>query len=512
MTSKDPDVIVIGSGPNGLVGAVRLAQKGLSVLVLESNPKRPGGAVSSDESTIPGFVHDFGAAFFPLARVSPAFRALPLERHGLTWLNAPVESCHPALDGTSASILRMDAERSLGSSYFGNAEDTASFERIARAHAQFEPALFRALLGPLPSWRPLFELGLLRLLRLGAWFASSTRGLSARWFRSVAARRVLPGLSLHGDLGPDDFAGAAMAYVLGLTASSVGFPVPQGGAQRVTDALVTLLELSGGELRLGARVERIVVRQGRAAAVRVSGGDEIKARIGVLADTAPAALFLDLLAGEAVPSWALAGARRFRHAWGTFKVDWALAGAVPWRDERARQSATVHVGESVEDLARFTAEVREGKLPQQPYLVVGQQSLIDPSRAPLGAHTLYAYTHVPSELEGGWDAARERFTEQVELRIEALAPGFRSLILGRKIHSPPELRKRDENLVGGDLGGGSNRWSQQLIFRPFFPLFRYKTPVSGLYLCSSSTHPGGGTHGMCGHNAAGRLLRDAGIG
>jgi phytoene dehydrogenase-like protein len=145
-------------------------------------------------------------------------------------------------------------------------------------------------------------------------------------------------------------------------------------------------------------------------------------------------------------------------------------------------------------------------------LVVGQQSIIDPSRAPRGAHTLYAYTHVPSQVEGGWLAARERFVEQVELRIEALAPGFRALILGRKAHSPDELRQRDENLVGGDLGGGSNRWSQQLLFRPFFPMFRYRTPVSGLYLCSSSTHPGGGAHGMCGHNAAGRLLRDAGIG
>jgi phytoene dehydrogenase-like protein len=482
------------------------------VLVLEGNPRRPGGAVSSDELTLPGFIHDFGAAFYPLARVSPAFRALPLERHGLTWLNAPIESCHPALDGSSASIVRVNAEHSFGSSYFGTAEDTAGFERVALAHAAFESALFRALLGPLPSWRPLLELGLLRLARLGAWFASSTRGLSARWFRSVAARRVLPGLSLHGDLGPDDFAGAAMAYVLALSATSVGFSVPQGGAQRLTNALVTLLELNGGQLRLGARAERIVVRQGRAAAVRVNGGDEIKARVGVLADTSPSALFLELLPNASVPEWARSGARRFQHAWGTFKVDWALAGPVPWRDEHARQSATVHVGESVDDLARFTAEVRAGKLPNQPYLVVGQQSIIDPSRAPRGAHTLYAYTHVPSQVEGGWLAARERFVEQVELRIEALAPGFRALILGRKAHSPDELRQRDENLVGGDLGGGSNRWSQQLLFRPFFPMFRYRTPVSGLYLCSSSTHPGGGAHGMCGHNAAGRLLRDAGIG
>lgn len=508
----DPDVIVIGSGPNGLVGAVRLAQQGLRVLVLESNPKRPGGAVGCEESTLPGFIHDFGAAFFPLARVSPALRALPLERHGVTWLNAPVESCHPALDGSSASILRLSAAPAPSDSYFGSVEDTLSFERVARAHQLFEPALFRALLGPLPSWQPLIELGLFRLLKLGAWFASSTRRLSTRWFQSVAARRVLPGLSLHGDLGPDDFCGGAMAYVLALAASSVGFPVPQGGAQRLTNALVTLLELSGGQLRLGARAERIVVRKRRAVAVSIQGGEEIATRFGVLANTTPRALFADLLPNEAVPGWARAGARSFRHAWGTFKGDWALAGPVPWRDERARQSATVHVGESVDDLARFTAEVRAGKLPREPYLVVGQQSVCDPSRAPRGAHTLYAYTHVPSQLEGGWEGAREPFLDQIEQRIEALAPGFRALILGRRAHTPDDLMRTDENLVGGDLGGGSNRWTQQLLFRPFFPLFRYKTPISGVYLCSSSSHPGGGTHGMCGHNAAGRLLRDAGIG
>ncbi len=504
---SDPDAIVIGSGPNGLVAATRLARAGYRVLVLERNARRPGGAVSSDEATLPGFIHDFGAGFFPLARVSPAFRELPLERHGLRWLNAPVESSHPALDGSSAAIVRLSAG-SRSATYFGNAKDTATWERLARSHAEYEEPLFRLLLGTFPTLGPVWRLGVGRLLKLCRWFVASGRGLSRSWFQSEAARRVLPSLALHGDLGPDDFASAAMGYVLALTASSVGYPVPERGAQQLTNALVTLLELSGGQVRLAARVQEIVVRQGQAVAVRLSSGEEIPAKVAILADTSLPSLLFDLLPASAVPSWAARGARRFRHAWGTFKVDWALDRAVPWRDETARQSATVHLGEDTDDLQRFTQQVRQGNLPERPYLVVGQQSLADPTRAPLGQHTLYAYTHVPSDLGTGWDASRERFADAIEARIEGLAPGFRASVLARRCLHPLDLQAENPNLVGGDLGGGSGVWSQQLMFRPFFPSFRYRMPVARLFLCSSSTHPGGGTHGMCGWNAAGRVLGD----
>ena len=202
--------------------------------------------------------------------------------------------------------------------------------------------------------------------------------------------------------------------------------------------------------------------------------------------------------------------RRFEYGWGTFKMDWALAGSVPWTAPEAREAAVVHAGDDINDLVHFTREVRGGQLPTNPYLVIGQQSLLDPSRAPAGGHTLWAYSHVPSLLAGGWGPQREAFADRVEERIERLAPGFRALIRARSIHSPEDLEKMDENLVGGDLGGGSARWTQQLFFRPAFPYFRYRTPIRSLYLASASAHPGAGVHGACGYNAARMALRDFG--
>jgi phytoene dehydrogenase-like protein len=202
--------------------------------------------------------------------------------------------------------------------------------------------------------------------------------------------------------------------------------------------------------------------------------------------------------------------KAFRYGWGTFKMDWALAGSVPWTSPEARESAVVHAGDSLDDLTAFTRQVRAGQLPSNPYLVIGQQSLADPGRAPPGGHTLWAYSRVPNVMEGGWDRHRESFADRIEERIEGLAPGFRGLIRARAIHTPADLEAMDENLVGGDLGGGSAHVDQQLFFRPAFPYFNYATPVRGLYLASASAHPGAGVHGACGFNAARRALRDAG--
>jgi phytoene dehydrogenase-like protein len=500
----DPDAVVIGSGPNGLVAATVLARAGLSVLVLETNETRAGGAVGSEAATRPGFLHDVGAAFFPWAKLSPAFRSLELEAHGLRWRRASFDSCHPAPDGSYASIAG-DLDRTA--QHFGNAEDGERWRSIASWYGSIEPQVISMLLDPFPAMGPMARLGPVHLSRLAAVFLSRGRGLSERWFTGPAARRVLPGLALHADVGPDDRFGAAIGFMLGMAASTSGYVVPEGGARSITEALLGCLRAYGGRLRLGARVARVIVSQGRVRAVRLSNGEEIATRV-VLADTDVAALLLDLVDRAQVPPRVVDFMQRYPRGWGTFKVDWALDGPVPWSVASARESAVVHAGDSIDDLSRFTAQVRRGELPDNPYLVIGQQSLLDPTRAPPGFHTLWAYSRVPSVVAGGWSAQAEELGDRIDARIEALAPGFRARILARRLVSPDQLHAMDSNLVGGDLGGGSNAWNRQLLFRPLFPYFRYRMPAKGLYLCSSYAHPGAGVHGMCGYNAAERVLKD----
>jgi len=471
-------------------------------LLLEAKD-RPGGALYSLESTLPGYVHDVGAAFFPFAQDSPAFRALDLAGTGLEWRDGRYESCHPAPHGTCVSIAR---DPDLTAASFGI--DGDAWRRLARWQTAMGPRLAAALLAPLPGLAPALRLGPANLFGLMRAGLSSAAGYSCRRFRTEAARRIIPALALHVDLGPEDFSGAALGLVLALLAAGSGFRVPVGGARAITHALLRRFEDAGGRIQLNTHVDAIIVRDKRAVAVRTSGGDEIPVARAVLADVGAPALYLKMLGAENVPGWLRRSLQKFRYGWGTFKMDWALSGPVPWSAPEAREAAVVHAGDSIADLVAFTRQVRAGQLPDNPYLVIGQQSLLDPSRAPAGGHTLWAYSHVPSYLPGSWSKHKQTFADRVEERIEGLAPGFRRLIQARAISAPDDLEAMDENLVGGDLGGGSACFGQQLFFRPAFPYFRYRTPVRGVYLASASAHPGAGVHGACGFNAAQFALRD----
>jgi phytoene dehydrogenase-like protein len=499
------DAIVVGAGPNGLVAAAELARHGWRVLVLEAK-SRPGGAVYSEEFTLPGYLHDVGAAFFPFSAASPAFRSLDLTGAGLEWRHARRDSCHPAPDGTCASLSR-DLESSVASL---GPVDGPIWQTIANWARSMGDRLPAALLAPLPALGTAWRLGLRNLVQFGWNGIQSPGGWSHRHFQTEAARRIMPGLALHVDLGPEDLAGAGLGLVLALLAGTAGFPVPVGGARSITRALVQRLEERGGVLQLNTHVDHIVVRGGRAVAVRTSKNEEIPVGRALLADVSAPALYLQLLDASHLSGRLWRSMRRFRFGWGTFKMDWALSGPVPWTAEEASEAAVIHAGDSVADLIAFTRQVRAGQLPDNPYLVIGQQSLADPSRAHPGGQTLWAYSHVPSQMEGGWPNHRETMADRIEQRIEGLAPGFRRLIRGRAIHSPADLEAMDENLVGGDLGGGSACFTQQLFFRPAFPYFRYRTPIRGLYLASASAHPGAGVHGACGFNAAQMALKDFG--
>ncbi|HEY1538477.1 MAG TPA: NAD(P)/FAD-dependent oxidoreductase [Solirubrobacteraceae bacterium] len=507
MPTTSYDAVVIGSGPNGLAAAITLARAGRSVLVVEAAPAL-GGALATQELTLPGFDHDVFSAVHPAAVASPVFAALELERHGLRWIHPEIAMAHPLPGpGARAAVLSRDLATTRVSLDALHPGDGARWQALVAPYLCHWDAVRATMLAGFPPVagpaRLSAGLGVGGMLDFARLVLMAADALAGEVFRGEGAA-WLYGSSLHGD-APLGSAGSAISGVyLNLLGHAVGWPSAQGGAARVAEALVGCLRAAGGKTRVSARAERVHARRGRVTGVTLAGdGGTIAARI-VIATTTPQALVT--MAGAALGDGYVRRATRFRHGPQTVKLDWALDAPIPWSSEEARRAGTVHVGGTVAELRRSQHELAGGRLPDQPFLLCGQQTIADPTRAPQGKHTAWAYTHTPPGVE--WARERASFADTIERQIERFAPGFRDRILARHIMAPDDLRARDDNLVGGDVGGGSYALDQ-LLFRPMASLHPYATPVRGLYFGSASAFPGGAVHGVPGHAAARAAVRGA---
>ena len=467
------DAVVVGSGPNGLSAAIALCQSGRSVLVLEAEATIGGGAKTA-ELTLPGFRHDPCSAIHPLALASPFFTTLPLARYGLEWLEPPIALAHPFDDGTAAILTR-----SIDETADSLTVDGSVYRRLMTPLVADFTLLTSELLAPLHM--PQHPIA---LARFGLLAIRSAGGLARSRFAGEAARAFFVGMANHSMAPLTSPATAAFGLVLALFGHGVGWPIPRGGSQSISDALAAHLRSLGGEIETGARVRTLAPFASSRA---------------VLMDVTPRQ-FVDI-AGDDVPASYRARLERYRYGPGAFKVDWALSGPVPWTASACRRAGTIHLGGTFEEIMRSAAEVAAGRHPEEPYVIVAQQGLFDSTRAPAGKQTLWAYCHVPN-------GSTVDMTERIERQIERFAPGFRDLILARAVRGPAELESHNANDIGGDINGGLQD-IRQLFTRPTVRLDPYSTPNRRLYLCSSSTPPGGGVHGMCGFHAAKSALRNA---
>jgi phytoene dehydrogenase-like protein len=491
-------VLVIGAGHTGLVAAIELAAHGLDVTVLE-HQAQPGGA--SRSVIHDGFIHDHCAAFAPMAVASPAMQELGLEREGLEWVNPDVVVTHPFPDGTSIALHR-DVGATLDSLGTAAPGWAAAMEQMLPV----ADSLVEAVLSPLPPVRAPARLAL-ALRRDGMeWvrrLAGSVEALGLDLFEGDRrATAWLAGSAQHSGLPPTTAASGAFGFLLQIIAHSHGWPLARGGMQAFADALVARAQREGATISCGRTVEEILVRRGRVAGVRLAGGETVAA--DAVVSTVSAGLLARLIPDGALPARVHRRLRIWRYGTAPFKLDYGLSGPMPWVAENARRSAVVHIAGWLEDLTRAADDAQRGETPERPSMVVGQQSLYDPTRAPAGKHNLYVYSHVPSRRELPDEAVASR----IEAQLERFAPGFSELVEHRLMRTPEETEAENPSLVGGDLAGGSYELDQQLIFRPTPQMSRYHSPIRGLYVGGASTHPGGAVHGMTGRGAARALLRD----
>lgn len=465
------DAAVVGAGPNGLCAAIALAQAGRSVVVLEAQP-HPGGAVHTEAATLPGFLHDSCSSIHPMAAGSPFLRGLGLERHGLCWIQPEAPLAHPMPEGPAAVL-----EASLAETAAGLGEDGPAMARLFGPLTRSWEDLFADALGP-----PGFPRHPLLLARFGLRALVPALYLGRALFRGARARALFAGLAGHSVLPLERSPSAAIGLMLGTAAMTVGWPFPRGGAGALTAALVAELRRLGGELRTGARVARL---------------DEVPTNGPVLFDTGPFAMAR--IAGDALPTRYVRRLHRYQYGPGLFKLDWALDGPIPWRDPAVARAATVHIGADDAEIAASERAVWRGALVERPFLIVGQHGAFDGTRAPAGKAAAWGYCHVPK-------GCAVDVSERIEAQIERYAPGFRDLILARRALSPADLQASNANCVGGDVNGGAPILSQ-LFTRPVMRWSPYSTPNPRVWICSGSTPPGGGVHGMCGVNAALAVIR-----
>lgn len=509
----DADAVVIGAGPNGLVAANLLADAGWSVVVLEAGPE-PGGSVRSAELVEPGFLNDVCSAFYPLASEGSPIDGLGLDRFGLRWLHAPTVLAHPVADG-SCGVISRDAAVTAASLDASCPGDGDAWTGLVQRWTDLQPHLSRLIYRPFPPVAA--AAGLLRTLpprdlaRFGRFLMLPARRMGEEEFGGEAARRLLAGCALHADLTPESALSGFFGWLMCSLGQTNGFPVPEGGARSVTDALVARLRAAGGTLHCGAAVDRVEVERGRAVGVHLVAGGGVRARRAVLADVNAPMLYTQLVAAGDLPESVLGDVERFHWDDATFKIDWTLDAPIPWTAPEARGAGTVHIADDVDALTVVASELARGLLPAHPFLLLGQQSMTDPSRQPAGRETAWAYTHVPRAVRGDaagvlgttWsDDDTAGFVARMEAEVERLAPGFGRLIRGRHVLTPAGFEAENPNLHAGAINGGTAQLHQQLVFRPVPGLGRATTPITGLYLASSSAHPGGGLHGAPGANAA----------